>query len=82
VYRLLIEIVIKFQRIFLQNEKALCMSDVSLTSNYAADMGEVKDGDTVVIWVLGPIALFVVSLAQIRGARRVIGLNMVKEDRN
>jgi threonine dehydrogenase-like Zn-dependent dehydrogenase len=61
------------------DEKALYMSDVACTSYHAVDMGEVKDGDTVVIWGLGPIGLCAARWAQIRGARRVIGIDMVKE---
>jgi threonine dehydrogenase-like Zn-dependent dehydrogenase len=64
------------------DEKALYMSDVACTSYHAVDMGEVKDGDTVVIWGLGPIGLCAARWAQIRGARRVIGIDMVKERLN
>jgi len=53
------------------DHKALFLSDVLCTSLHAVDMGEVTEGDTVVIWGLGPIGLYAAKWAQLRGARRV-----------
>lgn len=61
------------------DEKALYMSDVLCTSLHAVDMGEVKEGDTVCIWGLGPIGLCAARWCQVRGAKRVIGIDMVPE---
>jgi len=61
------------------DEKALYMSDVLCTSLHAVEMGEVKEGDTVCIWGLGPIGLCAARWCQIRGAARVIGIDMVPE---
>jgi len=61
------------------DSKALFLSDVLCTSLHAVDMGEVKEGDTVIIWGLGPIGLYAAKWAQLRGARRVIGIDLVPE---
>jgi threonine dehydrogenase-like Zn-dependent dehydrogenase len=61
------------------DEKALYMSDVLVTSLHAVDMAEVKEGETVAIWGLGPIGLCAARWAQIRGASRVIGIDVVPE---
>ena len=61
------------------DRKALYMSDVLCTSLHAVDMGEVKEGDTVCIWGLGPIGLNAARWCQIRGAKRVIGIDLVPE---
>lgn len=61
------------------DEKALLISDVLCTSLHAAEMGEVKAGDTVAIWGLGPIGLCAARWCQIKGASRVVGIDMVPE---
>jgi threonine dehydrogenase-like Zn-dependent dehydrogenase len=61
------------------DEQGLYMSDVLCTSLHAVDMGELKKDQTVVIWGLGPIGLFSARWAQIKGAKRVIGIDMVPE---
>ncbi len=55
------------------------MSDVLCTSLHAVDMGKVKEGDTVCIWGLGPIGLCAARWCQVRGAKRVIGIDMIPE---
>lgn len=61
------------------DKKALYLSDVLCTSLHAVDMGEVKEGDVVCIWGLGPIGLNAARWCQIRGAKRVIGIDLVPE---
>jgi threonine dehydrogenase-like Zn-dependent dehydrogenase len=61
------------------DEKALYMSDVLCTSLHAVEMAEVKEGDTIVIWGLGPIGLCTARWCQIRGAKRVIAVESVPE---
>jgi len=61
------------------DETALYISDVLCTSLHAVTMGEVKEGDTVAIWGLGPIGLLAARWAQIKGASRVIGIDLVPE---
>ena len=61
------------------DEKALYMSDVLCTALHAAEMGEVSRGDTVAIWGLGPIGLCTARWCQIRGAKRIVGIDYVPE---
>jgi threonine dehydrogenase-like Zn-dependent dehydrogenase len=61
------------------DEKALYMSDVLCTSLHAVDMGEVKEGESVCIWGLGPIGLCAARWCQIRGASLIVGIDMVPE---
>jgi threonine dehydrogenase-like Zn-dependent dehydrogenase len=61
------------------DEQGLYMSDVLVTSLHAIDMGELKAGESIVIWGLGPIGLFCARWAQLKGASRVIGIDQVPE---
>src|SRR5215210_5290187 len=61
------------------DEKALFLSDVLCTSLHAAELGEVSEGDTVAIWGLGPIGLCTARWCQIKGAKCIVGIDMVPE---
>jgi threonine dehydrogenase-like Zn-dependent dehydrogenase len=61
------------------DKKALFLSDVLCTALHACDLGEVNEGDTAVIWGLGPIGLYTARWAQIKGAKRIIGIDLVPE---
>lgn len=61
------------------DEKALYLSDVLCTSLHGCEMAELKEGETVAIWGLGPIGLCTARWAQIKGAKRIIGIDMVPE---
>jgi threonine dehydrogenase-like Zn-dependent dehydrogenase len=61
------------------DQKALFLSDIACTSHWACVCGEVKRGDTVGIWGLGPVGLLTARWAQLFGASRVIGLDEVPE---
>src|SRR6478609_2685605 len=63
----------------LPDEKALFISDVLCTSLFAVDMGELKEGQTVCIWGLGPIGLLTARWAQIIGASRIVAVEPVAE---
>jgi threonine dehydrogenase-like Zn-dependent dehydrogenase len=59
------------------DDKALYLSDVLCTSYWATEMGEVKEGDIVAIWGLGPIGLLAAMWSIKRGAKSVIGIDNV-----
>ncbi|CAB91176.1 glutathione-dependent formaldehyde dehydrogenase Fmd2 [Schizosaccharomyces pombe] len=61
------------------DSEGLFMSDVLCTSLHACTLGEVKKGDTVAIWGMGPIGLYAGRWAQILGASKVIGIEVVPE---
>merc|ERR1712185_628661 len=46
---------------------------------HGTELAEVKEGDTVAIWGLGPIGLLAARWCQIRGAKKVVGIDKVPE---
>jgi threonine dehydrogenase-like Zn-dependent dehydrogenase len=63
----------------LPDDVALYLSDIIPTSYHGVELGDVKEGDVVAIWGLGPVGLLTARWAQIRKARRVIGIDCVEE---
>jgi len=63
----------------LDDEKALLLTDVVPTSYHGCMMGEVKEGDVVGIWGLGPIGLLTGVFCKRLGASRVIGIDKVPQ---
>ncbi|RPA92775.1 GroES-like protein [Choiromyces venosus 120613-1] len=61
------------------DEKALYLSDIVPTSYHAVKCADGKEGSIVGIWGLGPIGLLAARWAQLEGAKRVIGIDNVKE---
>jgi threonine dehydrogenase-like Zn-dependent dehydrogenase len=61
------------------DEKALYLSDVLCTSLHACELGDVKEGDTVCIWGLGPIGLCTARWCQIKKCKRIIAIDLVPE---
>jgi len=60
------------------DEKALFLSDVVCTAYHSTELCNVQDGDVVGIWGLGPIGLLAARWCQIKGAKRVIGIDSVE----
>ena len=60
------------------DDKALFLSDVVCTSFHSTELCNVQEGDVVGIWGLGPIGLLAARWCQIKGAKRVIGIDNVK----
>jgi threonine dehydrogenase-like Zn-dependent dehydrogenase len=61
------------------DEKALYLSDVLPTSYHAVVDTGVHEGDVVGIWGLGPIGMYAARWAQIKGAKRIIGIDRIPE---
>jgi len=61
------------------DEQALFLSDILPTSFHAVYDTGVEEGDTVGIWGLGPVGLYVARWCQLRGASRIIGIDRVPE---
>lgn len=61
------------------DEEALFLSDILPTSYHAVVDTGVHDGDVVGVWGLGPIGACAVKWAQLKGAKRVIGIDAVPE---
>jgi threonine dehydrogenase-like Zn-dependent dehydrogenase len=56
-------------------EEVLFLSDAYPTGYQAAEMGSIREGDTVVVFGCGPVGLFAQKSAFIMGAGRVIGVD-------
>jgi threonine dehydrogenase-like Zn-dependent dehydrogenase len=54
------------------DEEVLFLSDILPTGYQAAEMGEIKSGETVVVFGAGPVGLFAAKSAWLLGAGRVI----------
>lgn len=55
-------------------EQAICLVDMGATGFTAVDRADIKFGDTVVIYGIGPVGLMCVRGAILKGAARVIGI--------
>jgi len=66
----------------LSDEKVLFLSDIVPTAYHATELGQVKLGDTVAIWGLGPVGLLVARWCQLRGASKIVGIDCVPERLN
>lgn len=62
----------------LSDEQVLMCPDIMSTGFSGAERGEVKIGDCVVVFALGPIGLCAVAGARLQGAGTIIGVDTVK----
>jgi threonine dehydrogenase-like Zn-dependent dehydrogenase len=62
----------------MSDEEVLFLSDVVPTGYQAAEMGEIKAGETVVVFGCGPIGLLAARSALLLGAGRVIAVDRVE----
>jgi threonine dehydrogenase-like Zn-dependent dehydrogenase len=63
----------------LSDEQVLMCPDIMSTGFSGAERGDVKIGDTVVVFALGPIGLCAVAGARLKGATTIIGVDTVAE---
>jgi len=56
------------------DDKAVLGVETTVTALHAVDMANVKEGDSVVIWGLGPIGLQAAHWCKLRGAKTVLGV--------
>jgi threonine dehydrogenase-like Zn-dependent dehydrogenase len=61
----------------MDDESVLFLSDILPTGYQAAEMGEIKPGETVVVFGCGPVGLFTMRSAWLMGAGRVIAVDHV-----
>jgi threonine dehydrogenase-like Zn-dependent dehydrogenase len=62
----------------LEDEDVLLLSDVLPTGYQAAEMGGVREGDTVAVFGCGPVGLVAARSAWLFGARRVLAIDRVE----
>jgi threonine dehydrogenase-like Zn-dependent dehydrogenase len=63
----------------LSDEEALFLSDILPTGYQAAEMGDIQEGETVVVFGSGPVGLFAQKAAWLLGAGRVIAVDCVED---
>jgi threonine dehydrogenase-like Zn-dependent dehydrogenase len=63
----------------LPDEQVLFLSDIFSTGYMAAEVCDIKPGDTVAIWGCGPVAQFAIRSAFLLGAERVIAIDEIPE---
>lgn len=61
------------------DEKVLFLSDIFPTGYMAAEMCDIKRGDTIAVWGCGPVGQFAIRSAFILGAERVIAIDRYPE---
>ncbi len=62
----------------MDDESVLFLSDILPTGYQGAEMGEIKAGETVVVFGCGPVGLFAMKSAWLLGAGRVIAVDHVQ----
>jgi len=60
----------------LSDEKVLFLTDIFPTGYTAVDWGELKGGETVAVFGCGPVGLMAQKVAWMKGAKRVIALDV------
>ena len=60
------------------DDQAILLSDIFPTSYFAADLAEIKPGDTVAIFGCGPVGQFAIASAKLRGAGRIFAVDCVE----
>jgi threonine dehydrogenase-like Zn-dependent dehydrogenase len=63
----------------LSDEQVLFLSDIFPTGYMAAEMCDIRPGDTVAVWGCGPVGLLALKSALLLGAERVIGIDRIPE---
>ncbi|WP_242926807.1 zinc-dependent alcohol dehydrogenase [Pontibacter vulgaris] len=58
------------------DEQVLFLTDIFPTGWAAIDWAELKGGETVVVWGCGPVGIMAMKSAWLRGAKRVIGVDI------
>jgi threonine dehydrogenase-like Zn-dependent dehydrogenase len=59
----------------LSDEQVLFLSDIFPTGYMAAEVCQIKPGDTIAIWGCGPVGQFAIKSAYMLGAERVIAID-------
>lgn len=63
----------------MHEEDVLFLSDILPTGYQAAEMGDIREGETVIVFGCGPVGLFAQKCAWLLGAGRVIAVDRVPE---
>jgi threonine dehydrogenase-like Zn-dependent dehydrogenase len=59
------------------DNQAILLSDVFPTGYFGADLAEIEDGNTVVVFGCGPVGQFAIASAQLLGAGRIFAVDTI-----
>ncbi|HUH12966.1 MAG TPA: zinc-dependent alcohol dehydrogenase [Longimicrobiales bacterium] len=60
------------------DDEAILLSDIFPTGFFGADIAEIRDGDTVVVFGCGPVGQFAIASALLMGAGRVLAVDRIE----
>jgi threonine dehydrogenase-like Zn-dependent dehydrogenase len=66
---------IKIENDGLTDEKVLFLSDIFPTGYMGAEFCDIKPGDVIAVWGVGPVGQFAIASARLLGAERVIAID-------
>jgi threonine dehydrogenase-like Zn-dependent dehydrogenase len=62
----------------IDDDRAILLSDIFPTGYFGADLAEIKEGDTVVVFGCGPVGQFAIASAMLHSAGRVFAVDCVE----
>jgi threonine dehydrogenase-like Zn-dependent dehydrogenase len=62
----------------IDDDRAILLSDIFPTGYYGADLAEIEDGDTVVVFGCGPVGQFAIASAKLHAAGRIFAVDCVE----
>jgi threonine dehydrogenase-like Zn-dependent dehydrogenase len=62
----------------IDDDRAILLSDIFPTGYFGADMAEIKEGDTVVVFGCGPVGQFAIASAKLHAAGRIFAVDCVE----
>ncbi len=61
------------------DDQAILLSDIFPTAYFGADIAEIRNGDTVVVFGCGPVGQFVIASARLLGAGRIFAVDTLPD---
>ena len=61
----------------ISDDQAILLSDIFPTGYMAAELAEIKDGNSVVVFGCGPVGQFVIASAKLMGAGRIFAVDTI-----
>jgi threonine dehydrogenase-like Zn-dependent dehydrogenase len=62
----------------ISDDQAIPLSDIFPTGYFAADLAEIKPGDSVAVFGCGPVGQFAIASAFMKGASRVFAIDTIE----
>src|SRR5947199_4003464 len=62
----------------ISDDQAILLSDIFPTGYMAAELAEIKDGNSVVVFGCGPVGQFVIASAKLMGAGRIFAVDCIQ----